>query len=432
MTQTIVNLGTGGAVLNGRNGSTTGADSNDALFLDWTGGNYVYTPIQAASTNRLTVPDAAPLKITGDLDVRVRVALDDWTPSAEGTIASKFNVSSNRSWSFAMQTTGIPRILWSEDGSTLLIAAATATPTITDGSPLWLRFTLDVDNGTSGRDIKFFTSDDGLTWTQLGSTVTQAGVTSIFDSTVTVALMGRDDTGSASAGKIYRAQIFNGINGTKVLDVDTSVITTGAAESFTALTGQTVTITRSTSGRKTVAVVSPVWLFGTDDYMEVADNDLIDFGASDSFTVVAVVRQWATPTNFGRYVSKRNSNTGAGWVLQSNGTNVSPLSVVADAVPNSVNRSGPSFTAGTLAAIGFIVDRNAQTLANFTNGALGTTTSTSTIDSMANALDMRIGANAGATGSYQDFELLGVAVFRQALTAAETAAIITYYQNKAA
>ena len=97
-----------------------------------------------------------------------------------------------------------------------------------------------------------------------------------------------------SQARFYRAQVLDGIDGTTVLDVDTSVVTSGSDTSFPALTGQTVTINRSTSGRKAVAVTHPLWLFGTDDYMEVADNDLIDFGASDSFTVLAVVRQWAT------------------------------------------------------------------------------------------------------------------------------------------
>ena len=57
--------------------------------------------------------------------------------------------------------------------------------------------------------------------------------------------------------------------------IDTSVLKTGAETSFTALTGQTVTITRSTSGRKTAIVTQPCWLFGTDDYMEV-NNRWID------------------------------------------------------------------------------------------------------------------------------------------------------------
>jgi hypothetical protein len=69
--QVILNLGTGGSDLNGQNGSTSGADSNDARFLEWPGdnaGNYVYLP--GVASNYLSVPDEAALDITGDIDIR--------------------------------------------------------------------------------------------------------------------------------------------------------------------------------------------------------------------------------------------------------------------------------------------------------------------------------------------------------------------------
>jgi hypothetical protein len=97
MTQTIVNLGTGGAALNGQNGSTSGADSNDALFLDWDGENYVYLP--GVASNYMSVPDEAALDITGDIDIRVQVAMDDWTSgSSYGLIAKFSDVGDNRGY----------------------------------------------------------------------------------------------------------------------------------------------------------------------------------------------------------------------------------------------------------------------------------------------------------------------------------------------
>ena len=263
--QTVDNLGWTGSLLPTTLGSSTAADSNDPAFLDWTGTNYVYLP--GVATSFLSVPNDSPVQITGDIDVRQWVALDDWTPSSENEVGSKTGGPGNRGWIFQVTTTGALRITYSADGTTLLTRTSTATISAADGSNLWVRFTLDVDNGAGGNDVKFFTSTDGTNWTQLGATVTNAGTTSIFNTTAVV----RDNGGSTSkAGKLYRFQIFASIDGTdKRLDIDTSVITSGAATSFFALSGQTVTINRSTSGRKTVAVVHPCWLFGTDDYMEV-------------------------------------------------------------------------------------------------------------------------------------------------------------------
>ena len=263
--QTITNLGAAGSLLPTTVGSSTAADSNDPKFLDHTGTNYVYTT--GVSGNSLSVPDAANLRITGDIDVRAYVALDDWTPSTTNEICSKSGGTGNRGWLFNVSTTGQLQVVYSVDGTALLTRISTFAPTIADGQPLWVRFTLDVDNGASGNDFKFYTSSDGTNWTQLGSTVTNAGTTSIFASTANFL-----DNGASSfkTGKIFRLQLFAGLDGTdKRADVDTSVITAGSATSFTAVTGQTVTINRSTSGRKTVAVTQPVWLFGTDDYMEV-------------------------------------------------------------------------------------------------------------------------------------------------------------------
>jgi hypothetical protein len=275
----LTNLGNAGALLPTTVGSSLAADSNDAKFLDHTGTNYVYLP--GVAGNNLVTPDAASLDITGDLDLRAYVALDDWTPSSGPTFISK-DASSGTQTSFTWQMLSNGRLYftWSPNGTSQTSITSTVAPTISDGSPLWIRVTFDVDNGASGNDVKFWTSNDGTTWTQLGTTVTTAGVASIFSGTGQVTLGSTANTGAALTGKIYRAQILNGIDGTTVLDVDTSVITTGAATSFTAVTGQTVTINRSTSGRKTVAVTQPTWLFGTDDYMEV-NNRYMAHSTSD-------------------------------------------------------------------------------------------------------------------------------------------------------
>lgn len=269
---TLTNMGKAGSLLPVTVGSSLAADSNDAKFLAHDGTNYVYLP--GVALNNLSVPDSAALDITGDIDIRTWIAMDDWTPASSQGIMGK-----GSSYFVWVLSTGIIRFYWSADGTNLLSADSTVATGITDGTAKWIRVTLDVNNGASGRDIKFWLSNDNVTYTQLGTTVTQAGVTSIFAGTEVLEI---GTTYSIHlAGKVYRTQIYSDITGTtKVLDVDTSVITTGAATSFTAVTGQTVTINRSTSGRKTVAVTQPTWLFGTDDYMEV-NNRYMAHSTSD-------------------------------------------------------------------------------------------------------------------------------------------------------
>ncbi|MFZ9922747.1 MAG: hypothetical protein ACO3E4_07540, partial [Candidatus Nanopelagicaceae bacterium] len=265
---TLNNLGTAGALLPTTLGSSTAADSNDPRFLDHTGTNYVYLP--GVASNLMTVPNSAALNITGDIDLRAYIAPDSWTPAAQQTIIAKYTTAgNNRSFMLRLNTNGTLNFIFSSDGIGNSNQNSTVATGFSAGQAYWVRATLDVDNGASGNDFKFFTSINGTTWTQLGSTITIAGTTSIFAGTSIVEIGVLGSSTGPFAGKLFRAQIYDGIDGTKVLDVDTSVITAGSATSFTAVTGQTVTINRSTSGRKTVAVTQPLWLLGTDDYMEV-------------------------------------------------------------------------------------------------------------------------------------------------------------------
>ena len=90
------------------------------------------------------------------------------------------------------------------------------------------------------------------------------------------------------AGKIHRAQVYDGIDGTLVADFDPS-LSRQPHRSLVDSVGNVWTINRSTSGRKAALVDQPMFLFGTDDYMEAPDHDDLDFGAGQDFTVVVCV-----------------------------------------------------------------------------------------------------------------------------------------------
>lgn len=428
--QTVPNLGSGGSALDGRLGSTGTADTNDPTFLEYDGTPYVYLP--GIAGNSLSTPDAAALDITGDIDIRVKVALDDWTPSANSRLVTKYGSAGTRSYLFDINTTGNLRFTWTADGTTGVTSTATAATGITDGAVKWVRATMDADNGAVGHDVKFWLSDDGTTWTQVGSTVTTAGVASIYTASSPVVVGGDASTSSPAAGKFYRAIIKSGIDGTTVLDVDTSVITSGAATSFTATTGQTVTISRSTSGRKAVAVVGNCWLLGTDDYLEVADNALLDFAASDSFTVLIVERDWGLGAALA-HVAKVSSTTAAtqGWTMRASGANGALITTQMGDGTNGINSiTTPARVAGALTSLAMVRNVTADTVTGYMNGTAGTPGTDTTTGSLANSNTLRIGRLSGAGANYNDFEFTAVAVFRSALTSDEIAQITRYYQNR--
>lgn len=216
---------------------TTGPLHKSALFLPGMSGNYASSP------------DAAALDITGDIDLRAKAAPDNWAAAVVQAMVNKWNVPGDQlSYSMYVSSAGKLGLVWSEDGAVLLGALSTVLIGVPNGDAKWLRATLDIDNGASGRAIKFYTSDDGASWTQLGATVTQAGVTSIFSGPA-ILEVGTANIGTASlfTGKVYRAQVFDGIDGTLVFDAEFDQEAIGTT-SFTESSSEAATVTINQSG----------------------------------------------------------------------------------------------------------------------------------------------------------------------------------------
>jgi hypothetical protein len=367
--------------------------------------------------NYASTPDANALDITGDIDIRVRVAMDDWTPAAlSETLIAKEASGTQRSFRFVLIQSGSIGLVLSSDGSAIASAFSSIATGLVDGTTQWVRVTWRASDGR----VQFFLGGGAATpsWVQLG-TDQAIVIASIFSSSSILEIGTRLNGGTEpAAGKFYRAIVRDGINGTTVFDADfTQGITSGAQTTFTATTGQTVTINRSTAGRKSVAVVRPVWLLGTDDFFEVADNALLDFDAGDSFTVIAVVRQWNASN--GRLVSKGSLTTDSSWGISSE-----PLIAVRGSTGSTAILSGPSRTLGAVEMIAGVRNATADELRAHTNSSFTSATDPTT-GTLANASSMQIGRQ--PTGIYADMELLAVAVFRRALTASEIATIAAYY-----
>lgn len=181
-----------------------------AVRLDGTSGTYI------------SADDHADFHGT-DLDLAVEAALDDWTPSTESMLICKSNASGTASaetFRFSIRVTGNPRIIWS-DGTNLRIADATAATGFSDRSYGWVRTTVDVDDGAGNHVVNFYTRRGGGAWTQLGSTVTAAGV-SVPHDTASAVTLGANLGGALLrlTGFIRRAEARSGIGGALIATPD--------------------------------------------------------------------------------------------------------------------------------------------------------------------------------------------------------------------
>lgn len=427
--QFLPNLGWGGTALNARYGASVAAEptTSDPLLLTHTGENYLYLP-GGAVNNLATIPDSPALDVVGDVDFRFDVALDTYRPPVVRDLFLRSGSDPNRYVYSEITEAGLLRFYWYPLGTNASIkfAISTAPVPYLGGERTWIRIVLDVDNGAGGHDVIFYISQDGINWSQLGNVVTGAGTTNLPSVTAEMRVWS-----NTSSGKIYRCQMLNGINGPLVYDVNfTTGITSGAQTTFTesSTNAATVTINRSTSGRKSVAVVQDVLLFGTDDYLEVPDNDLLDFGATDSFTVMAAVRAWNAQA-IARPITTKSNQTGVGaaWYLGYQDTQLNARSSIGDGTNNAAI-NGALTTAGQAVTTATVVDRSAQTLVNYMNGTFSATQPTTAVGSLASSGVVRVGTYSDGA-FFLDMEFRGSAVWRRALTTAELALVNTHYTS---
>lgn len=200
--------------------------------------NYLALPGGAASY--ATTDDAVSLDITGDIDIRVEVEPETWRPSGSGYGLAQKATPLNpflRSWKFWLDESGFLNFMWCPDAtiSADITVKSTAAVPLTS-TRLAVRVTLDVNNGAAGNTVAFSTSSSiNGTYAALGSSVVTAGTTVIDanDGQLDVGRVGLtwDDTSDPDVlfhGKLYRAQVRNGIAGSIVTSPDFTLQDSGA------------------------------------------------------------------------------------------------------------------------------------------------------------------------------------------------------------
>ena len=177
--------------------------------------------LPGASGEYVSTPDTPGNSITGDIDIRMWLALDSWV--TDYWLLSRWGVfaSGQLGWSFAMLGGGALQLNVSDDGTSGGSSQSSVATGFTAGSAHWIRCTWRTSDGR----LQFFTSEDGAAWTQLGSNATLSK-TGIFDTNAAVEIgSALGGTVLPVAGKIYYAEFRNGIGGTIVHSFDATAVT---------------------------------------------------------------------------------------------------------------------------------------------------------------------------------------------------------------
>lgn len=392
-------------------------DTNDPLWCGWAGTNHVYLP--GSMGNHMTVVPGGLGAITTDAEMAVRVALD--TIGVNGPIAGwgstygSFDVTAGNQMALGYRR---------DDTGFVGQGFSSAIPGLAAGVPIWLQGR--VTFATAGCDYWYSLDDtndvDAVTWTKIGGTVIGNLAGSVPNLAQSGAiLLGTNSSGVAGRGGKYYAmrEIVDGVVRSK-FRLDT--VAGGGITSHPALVGPSVGIALAATGRKTVVVTRPVCLFGVDDFLEVADSDLLDFGAGQDFSVVSVWRMWGAGGGYMAYVSKTypDTFTTSGYLQgrQAAGRGTWTQVYLNDTSPHFTGITAQPYTDGALSVI---ASRRAGDVLSTSLNAATPTSITGAGGSVANALPLRIGFNPTGSGMPIDGEFITAGVFRWALTDAEVA-----------
>jgi hypothetical protein len=155
--------------------------------------------------NGVNTPGKASIDLAGDIDVRVYAKTDNTVGTQ--VFVRKGDVGTERSYQFETSSTAF-RVRWWNDGtvgSQVLLNSTVAIPNPTVFR--WRRFTVS----NSAQELKFFTSVDGVTWTQTGATISNAALATTFPGTGPLNLVNDPSTVS-----IQNFELRDGIEGSIV------------------------------------------------------------------------------------------------------------------------------------------------------------------------------------------------------------------------
>lgn len=380
----------------GGNTLLQGTGANQPLYLPWSGSNYLAG--LGVLDNFVSTPSAAANQITGDIDIRVKLSAVTWTPAAAIALFQKWSGS----WVLNLNTAGTLTFFGSYSISGTVGATSSAATGFSANSINWVRVTRALVTGF----VTFYTSQDGVTWTQLG-TVQTVAATQTLATTTAVTVGGITGTSNAGLTSTYRAELYNGINGTRVLVMDPSQTTNNAA-SWVSSTGETWTVNRA--GALVAQIVgSPSVVFDAAAYKMAVSFTLVQPVARYS---VFVQRTWAS----GKYI----------WDGASAGTGGMKKVTSTPDLEINAGSDGPllaTFTLNNFAVAAEVINGGSSTLArNLATAATGDT-------GAGNPGGYTVGSDGGGAnfGSVQLCESL---IYNTAHSAATQAQVIQFLMSK--
>jgi hypothetical protein len=189
------------------------------------GRKYVAVPSMVGSPTVIPVrcADNSALAVSGDIALKLRLRLADYTGVSTQTLAAKWKssgVSSDKSWIWQLSATGFMQFAINQGGVTWTSTVALSS-VVANGADVSVMVVVDLNTGAGASLCTFFYSlVDEQNWTPLGDPVYSTSVSSINSSTATNVTLGTRHEGDVpiegSNNRFYWFEIRNGSTGALV------------------------------------------------------------------------------------------------------------------------------------------------------------------------------------------------------------------------
>ena len=227
--------------------------ANQPLALVHSGTNYVWLP--GVSNNNFTTPNATANQITGDIDIKAKIDYSN-NGTTQFVVSKTQTAVTNHGYDFGIDSSNLLYYQQTRTGSFNLASSSVGIGASYSG---WVRMTRVSSTGV----VTFYTSSDGTTWTQLGTTSTL--YTGALDNpNAPVAIGSYFNNNNVFRGVINRVTISNSINGSAVVDFNPDSYSRATSQTtWTSATGEVWTLnTPNTNNALKAAIVDTTMIMG--------------------------------------------------------------------------------------------------------------------------------------------------------------------------
>lgn len=205
--------------------------------------------------------DSTGNSVAGALTLLIRVAFSSLSPAAQQPILTKNDGVSGdqRSWGLFLTTGGQLLLTTSPDGLPSVnnqMTTTLASHGVVENQPVWLKVDFTPSNGSNRVATFSVYLEPQRVPPAPGDldameTVSGSPIAGLFNSTAEIRVGASYSSTAGIAGKVYRAQVMNGINGTVVADFDPSRWAGGRTVP-SAIAGESYALTETSGGRAAI------------------------------------------------------------------------------------------------------------------------------------------------------------------------------------